>query len=234
MEELRFIIAVVWCAIGFAAYYFLSNSKSFTDRIGPFYRNIDTQGNQVLQQRMLGLIFLGLISALIIIFLPGATLKEYGLGFAFQALPPWWTFLAIPLILVLGFYSARKPGNLKLYPQIRTRKWSPGLLALSGVSWLAFLIGYEALFRGFLLHASLDIMAPAPAIALNCALYAFAHFYKGPGETYGAFFIGILLCYVTIVTGNFWSAVILHSVMALSNEWFSLSAHPDMKLVKAK
>ena len=232
-EELRFIIAVVWCAIGFGAYYFLSNSKSFTGRIGPLYRKLDTQGNQVLIQRMLGLLFLGVFSVLIIILLPGATLKEYGLGFAFQEPPPWWTFLALPLILVLGFYSARKPGNLQLYPQIRYREWSPGLLALSGVSWVAFLIGYEAFFRGFLLHASLDIMAAGPAIALNCTLYAFAHFYKGPGETYGALLVGILLCYLTMVTGNFWSALILHSIMALSNEWFSLRAHPEMLIKKS-
>ena len=234
IEELRFIIAVIWCATGFAAYYFLSNNKSFTDRIGPLYRNIDTQSNQVLQQRMLGLLFLGVFSALIILLLPGTTLREYGLGFAFLAPPPWWTFLALPLILILVFFSAKKTGNLKLYPQIRTREWSPGLLALSGVSWVAFLIGYEFLFRGFLLFASFGIMEAAPAIALNCALYAFAHFYKGPGETYGALFVGILLCYLTLVTGNIWSAVFLHSVMALSNEWFSLRAHPDKKLVKAR
>jgi membrane protease YdiL (CAAX protease family) len=213
-EELRFIIAVSWCAIGFAAYYFLS------------------QGKQVLIQRMLGLLILGGGSVLLIILLPGATLKNYGLGFAFQAAPPWWAFLAVPLILVLGYFAAGKSENLKLYPQIRSPEWSPQLVALSAASWVVFLIAYEALFRGLLLHASLEVMATAPAIALNCALYAFAHFYKGPGETFGAIFVGVLFCYLTFVTGNFWCALILHSVMALSNEWFSLRAHPDMKIVK--
>jgi membrane protease YdiL (CAAX protease family) len=42
--------------------------------------------------------------------------------------------------------------------------------------------------------------------------------------------VGILLCYITLHTGNIWSAVIIHSSMALSNEWFSLRSHPNMHL----
>ena len=108
------------------------------------------------------------------------------------------------------------------------------MIAISGISWILFLVGYEFLFRGFLLQASLGVMETGPAIALNCALYAFAHFYKGPGETFGAIPAGILFCYLTLLTGNIWCAVILHSVMALSNEWFSLKAHPEMSFTRAR
>jgi len=99
---------------------------------------------------------------------------------------------------------------------------------------MIFLVAYEFFFRGFILYASLTVLDPWSAIALNCSLYGFAHFYKGPGETFGAIIVGVLLCYLTIVTGNIWSAVAIHSVMALSNEWFSLRAHPDMKLIRNK
>ena len=73
-------------------------------------------------------------------------------------------------------------------------------------------------------------MGPWAAIALNCSLYAFAHFYKGPGETFGAIPLGIMFCYLTLLTGNIWTAVVIHSVMALSNEWFSIRANPDINL----
>lgn len=232
-EELRFIMAVSWCAIGFALYYFLSNNNAFSGKVGIINRRFDGQGNQVLLQRTLGVFFLGILSAMIIILLPGISPGDYGLGFAFQAAPPWWTFLLIPLILVLGFYTAKKDGNLASYPQIRAKTWTPAMIAISGTSWILFLVGYEFLFRGFLLQASLGIMATGPAIALNCALYALAHFYKGPGETFGAIPVGIVLCYITLSTGNIWGAVILHSVMALSNEWFSLYFHPEMEIIKA-
>jgi membrane protease YdiL (CAAX protease family) len=232
-EDLWFTIAILWSAVGFGSYYFLSHNKSFVCRFENACKILDRQGNQVLLQRILGLFFLGIVSALIIVFLPGTGLKEYGLTFNFRSAPPWWSWLLIPLILILGYFAARKPGNLKLYPQIRASIWTRAIILLSSVSWLLFLIGYEFLFRGFVLHASLELTGPVPAIALNCALYAFAHFYKGPGEAFGAIPVGVLFCYLTLFTGNIWCAVLLHSVMALSNEWFSLGAHPEMS-VKGK
>ena len=233
-EDFRFTIAILWCVVGFGSYYFLSKNSTLISRFESLCRFPDKQGKQVLLQRALGLLFLGVLSVLIISLMPGDSLNEYGLTFKFNALPPWWSWLLLPLILLLGYFTARTPGNLKLYPQIRTNTWTPGILAVSSISWILFLIGYEFLFRGFVFHASLDIMEPVPAIALNSAVYAFAHFYKGPGETFGAIPAGILFCYLTLLTGNIWCAVILHSVMALSNEWFSLKAHPEMSFTRAR
>lgn len=231
--ELGFALAVLWCAVGFSTYYFLSHNPAFVGRIGPIAKSIDKQAKQVILQRVLGVLFLGIFSAIIIMILPGLSLKDCGLGFSFNSLPPWWAYLLVPLILGIGFFSSRNPRNLAMYPQIRMREWTSGILVFSALSWIVFLIGYEFLFRGFLLHASLNIMPPIPAFALNLSLYALAHVYKGPGETYGAIPVGFILCYLTLVTGNIWSAVILHSVMALSNEWFSIKAHPEMKIIRS-
>ena len=229
-ETLRFSIAILWCVVGFGAYYFISQNRTIVRIFGDLFRILDKQGNQVVFQRLLGFLLLGVFSVLILLLLPQAAIQEYGLNFKFRSPPPWWSALLIPLVLVLSYQTARKPANLKLYPQIRAKQWSRSMLALSSISWVIFLIGYEFLFRGFLLYASLELLEPVPAIALNCALYAFAHFYKGPAESFGAIPAGIILCYLSLITGNIWSAVLVHSVMALSNEWFSLRAHPDMQV----
>ena len=230
--ELGFVLAVAWSAIGFATYYFLSHSQTLAGQIKSGIKGIEKQANKIVLQRILGLFFLGIVSGMIILILPGVTLSDYGLSLVFSKVPPWWSYLLIPIILVLGFNAASGPRNLLMYPQIRSKQWTPKLISLSAISWIAFLIGYEFLFRGFLLYASLAIMDPMPAIALNCTIYALAHIYKGPGETFGAIPVGVLLCYLTLLTGNIWSAVILHSIMALSNEWFSIRFHPDMKVLK--
>ena len=233
-ENLLFSFAVLWCVVGFGSYYFLSHSSKCSRRVGSICKILDQQGNQVVLQRMWGLLFLGLFSALIIMALPNADLKAYGLSFQFLAAPPWWTWLLLPLILIMSRFAARKTSNLEQYPQIRAKQWNSGMITISSISWVLFLVGYEFLFRGFLLHASLGVMGAGPAIALNSAIYGFAHFYKGPGETFGAIPVGILLCYLTLVTGNIWCAVLIHSVMALSNEWFSLHFHPEMEIIKAR
>ena len=224
----HFIIAVLWSVVGFGCYYFLSRNKSLVLKIWKANPDLDLQVKQVVLQRVWGFLFLGIFSAMLILLVLDGNLHGYGLGFSFLKPIPWWVFLLIPVILVVGFFSASKPGNLALYPQIRVKYWTPGTLALSGFSWVIFLIGYEFLFRGFMLYASLDVMGPWAAIALNCSLYAFAHFYKSPGEAFGAIPLGIMFCYLTLLTGNIWTAVVIHSVMALSNEWFSIRANPDL------
>jgi membrane protease YdiL (CAAX protease family) len=233
-ENLRFSIALLWSVVGFGSYYFLSQSSKCSRRVGSICKILDQQGNKVALQRMWGLLFLGVISALIILVLPGISLKAYGLNFRFLAAPPWWTWLLLALIPVMNYFAAQKTSNLEQYPQIRARQWNRGVISVSAMSWVLFLVGYEFLFRGFLLHASLEVMSAGPAIALNSAIYGFAHFYKGPGETFGAIPVGILLCYLTLVTGNIWCAVLIHSVMSLSNEWFSLRFHPEMEILKAR
>jgi membrane protease YdiL (CAAX protease family) len=228
-ENINFSIAVLWGVAGFASYYFLSKAEIPARSLSNRLRS-DIRVTGVVIQRSWGLLFTGIISALIATLVFKESLADFGLGFGFEQLPPWWSYLVLPLILVSGYYSSSSPGNLKLYPQIRIETWTPCIVAISAVSWILFLVAYEFLFRGFLLGASLMVMGPWPAISLNTALYAFAHFYKGPGETYGAIPIGFLLCYLTLVTGNIWSAVVIHSVMALSNEWFSIMAHPEMQI----
>ncbi len=230
-EYAHFLIAVMWSVVGFACYYFLSLNKLLAIKIWKSNPDLDHQVKQVVLQRTWGLLFLGIISIVIIQLLLKGNLRDYGLGISFLAPPPWWSYLFIPIILVAGYFSAKKPGNLAQYPQMRIKEWTPGILALSGISWVIFLIAYEFLFRGFLLYASLEVMDPWAAIALSCSIYAFAHLYKGPGETFGAIPMGILLCYLTLLTGNIWSAVGLHSVMALSNEWFSIRMNPDLKVM---
>jgi len=229
-EHTRFILAIMWSMAGFACYFFLSDKKSLTLRFWKFNPGLDIYIKQVLLQRTWGLLFLGILPAGLILLQFGESLSDFGLGFSFEMPPPWWSYLLIPVILVAGYFSASTPGNLSLYPQMRIKKWTPGILALSGLSWIVFLIAYEFLFRGFLLYATLTLLEPWSAIAINCTLYAFAHFYKGPGETFGAIPLGILFCYLTLLTGNIWSAVVVHSIMALSNEWYSIWINPDLKV----
>ncbi len=221
MDQIEFIVAILWAVIGFAGYYFLAHRKSASGK-----------AREVLAQRGWGVFFMGFVTMLIIFLVFKDKPASYGFGFSFLLPPPWWSYLILPLIITANYFQSSSQANLAMYPQIRIEKWSGKLLALSGLSWIAFLVAYEFFFRGFLLFASLTVLDPWPAIALNCSLYGFAHFYKGPGETFGAIIVGVLLCYLTIHTGNIWSAVVIHSLMALSNEWFSLSAHPKMKLLR--
>jgi len=233
-EILFFVIAVVWTSLGFASYFFLSRNTSLSQKIWSSHPSLDAQAREIIIQRIWGFLFMGVVPVLFIVLWPGQTLTEYGLSFTFLSRPPWWMLAVIAFIILAGAFAAAKPANLEMYPQIRCKQWTPGMVTISSITWLVFLLGYEFLFRGFLLFASLELMDVWAAIALNCALYVFAHLYKGPAETIGTLPFGILFCYLTLLTGNIWSALLIHSIMALSNEWWSLRKQADMQVVWKK
>ncbi|MFO7932642.1 MAG: type II CAAX endopeptidase family protein [Bacteroidales bacterium] len=229
-----FLISVFWAVAGFASYYLLAKNELLSRRL----RNIVSRWNfhiiQVVLQRTWGVVFLGIFSGLIIKVILNDSLIAYGLGFSFSRPPPWWAYLILPLIMAGSHLQASRSANLSLYPQFRIMRWTSRIFLLNAITWILFLIAYEFLFRGFLLFGSMYVLEPRQAVLLNCLLYALAHLYKGPTETIGAIPFGVLLCYLTLITGNIWSAVVIHSFMALTNEWMSIRAHPGMSLVKRK
>ena len=233
-DDIHFIITIIWISTGFGLYYFLSIHSSLAARIWKVQPGLDLRVKQVLLQRIWGLIFLGLIPVGIVLLVFNKPLLGFGLNFRFSVPPPWWTYLLLPLILLVGYFNSPREGNLARYPQIRVKIWTMRLLMLNGISWIIFLVAYEFFFRGFLLYASLSIMSPWQAIMLNSVLYATAHFYKGPAEAFGSIPAGILFCYLTILTGNIGTVIFLHAFMAISLEWLSLRAHPEMKYESSK
>ena len=248
-EIIRFMVALAWGPLAFALYYLLirnslpaegsgniSRTMKDSSASGPGVIFTESSGNisRIMRQRLLGVLLFGLVTAVIIRLLFRGSPADYGAGLIFDRPPPWWIYPLFVLIPVSAYFTASSQWNLAVYPQIRIKTWTPSILLVSSLSWILYLVAYEYFFRGFLLTASVAVMTAWQAIALNCLLYALAHLYKGRHETIGSIPVGILLCYLTLFTGNIWSAVAIHSVMALSNEWFSIRAHPGMQFRKGK
>lgn len=226
------LTGLLWSLTGFACYYFLSKNGQLSIRLSSIFPSVHPAVIRVMLQRAWGVLFLGIIPFIIVMLGFRSTPSDFGLHFTFLQPPPLWSYALIPMIPVMSYFTASMPSNLAFYPQIRSNSWTRGTLWINGVSWIVFLIAYEFLFRGFLLFSSLPLLDPFYAIILNVGLYASAHFYKGPSEVVGSIPIGFVFCYMTLMTGNIWSAVTIHSIMAISHEWFSLRAHPEMKLIK--
>ncbi|XOV94647.1 MAG: lysostaphin resistance A-like protein [Bacteroidota bacterium] len=126
--------------------------------------------------------------------------------------------IAIPLIAS----SAKKPETLEKYPQIRQKQWSGKTVLINITGWSAYLFGYELLFRGLLLFPLVDRFGVWPAIAINTTLYSTTHIAKGLNEAVAAIPTGILLCVLTLMTGNIWIAFLVHLIIALTNSFAAL------------
>ncbi|MEX0598166.1 MAG: CPBP family intramembrane glutamic endopeptidase [Candidatus Paceibacterota bacterium] len=225
----EFIHSFSVVSFGFVFYYFFTGSPSF--KLWESLKSDNTR--PVLIQRLTGIFFFGFVPIIIILFFLRSNLTNYGTGMPDYKTLIWLLLLSV-VIIPLNYFNSKNTDNLSHYPQIRNPEWSYSLILLSALSWIAYLFAYEFLFRGFFLFTSVAVLGIWPAIILNAGVYSLVHLPKGSKETLGAIPFGILLAYLVIETGSFWIAFFAHVILALSNEWSSLAAQPEMHLKKYK
>ena len=229
-DSLEFVSTLISVSVGFILYYFTSKSATikniFISRLG----KERTKAGWVLFERLTGVFFFGFIPIILVLVLYKKGLHQFGVQSGELLISFYWILGLMPVIILMSYLNAGKKANLNMYPQIRKSDWNFQLIIASALSWIVYLMAYEFMFRGFLLFISVAYLGVWPAIALNVAIYALVHVPKGATEAIGAIPLGILLCIVTLQTGSIIMALAIHIIMALSNEWFSLKAHPDMKV----
>jgi membrane protease YdiL (CAAX protease family) len=162
-------------------------------------------------------------------FTPAFFLKPADLGFLWPSPGQWLNTLLVSI--PLGFVSAAvarraasRPQHLAQYPELRTSRWTRSLWWQSTLGWLLYDTAYEFMFRGFLFMNLLSERGALAAITLTVALYSAAHLPRGSREVLLCIPFGIFLCLTTWLTQSIWAAVIVHSALSVSNEFFSIRA----------
>ncbi len=183
-------------------------------------------------QRILGLLTYALIPLAIVHIFYYTPLSKYGFNLKNAETSSIWILILGSIIITANYFLAGKQANLKNYPQIRLKKWTPGKLFINDFTWILYLLGYEFMFRGLLLFSFYYAYGILPAIAINCLLYSLVHIPKGQKETYGAIPLGVILSIITLNTGSFLTAFVFHVIMALSNDHFAIKSHPKMYFQK--
>lgn len=218
--------------IGFVTYWFLAESKRIRDRINATWAHPKASIAWVIYQKLVGVLFLGVIPLFIAIaFLP-FSMSEYGLSFQNTGASMLWILALAAVIFPLNINAAKRPENLAYYPMMRVEKWSSKLLIINSLATISYLFSYELLFRGILLTACVAGLGVWPAIAINMALYSTTHLPKGPAETIGAIPFGLLMCYITLTVGTIWVAVVIHVILSLSNDYLAVYYNPKMKFTR--
>lgn len=227
-EDLAIILSLASVTIFFIIYHFFVNSEKFSEK----WTGEKGPVRKVVAQRLSGLIILGVIPISIALLVTRESPAYFGISFQNGSRTLLWALAASGVIVFLSFLNARKPSNLRMYPQIRVKHWTYSLLFWSNLTWVLYLLGYETLFRGILFFPLLHHLGLVAALSVNVAIYSLAHIPKGITEAIGAIPFGIVVCLAAYATGNIWFPFLVHSVMALSSEWFSLYFHPEMHLKK--
>ena len=182
--------------------------------------------------RYTGTFYFLLIPLIVTIFVIERNLGDFGINFTNISESLIWIFgLGGSIVLIQSIIAGNKT-NLDQYPQVRVKEWSTGLFINNSFLWFIYLFSYEFMFRGFLLFGSVYAFGVWPGILLNTTMYSLAHIPKGAREAIMAIPFGIFICYITLRTETIWVAVFVHLVLALSNDFFSIRANPEMMFKK--
>jgi membrane protease YdiL (CAAX protease family) len=109
-----------------------------------------------------------------------------------------WTLAACLGMAIILWFLARTPSMQKYY-DARAPRETVRLIYLTGVD----LLGWEFVWRGFLLFGMARIIGPGPAILFQAVPFAFMHLGKPEVETLSTIFGGIGFGFVAWQTQSF-------------------------------
>ncbi len=232
MENIKFystVLSISTLTVAFIAFFFVSNNKIIARF---FVKNSGEEAGQikfVLFQRLTGVLCFGIFPALMLVAFKNDSFYKSWLAIHLN----FSSFIIIVtiggILVLINWVASRSPENLAKYPQIRARAWPFSLLLLSAISWIAYLFAYEFMFRGFFLFNCVGEIGIFASIIINVVFYSLVHLHKGKKETLGSIPLGIIFCLITIHFGTIWGAFWIHCCLALSNEWFSIKYHKEIK-----
>ena len=125
-----------------------------------------------------------------------------------------------PVALAAGWVGARSPAIAAVYPLGGGLGRDPIAFAVHAGFYLLYYLGFEYLFRGFLLLGTKDDIGPTAANLLQACLVTAFHFGKPGMEMAAAFPASLLFGWATLRTGSIWCALAAHWVVGISMDWF--------------
>lgn len=228
-SDALFVITVGTATLCFCLYWFVAHSdrlKAWVDaRNGEGY--FDQYG--AIYQKLIGVLYLGCIPMTITFLLLPGTPEQYGVGDANWTVSLYWILLFGGAISFIPWYSARQEEMYNFYPQVRVRDWNRRLIVINALVWVLYMFAYEFLFRGFLLMGVAAAFGWWPAIIVTAALSATTHIPKGAKETFGTIPLSFVLSLIVIQTGAIWACVATHAILAISNDYWAVFYHPQMR-----
>lgn len=214
-------------------YYYLIHSGVLTNLIensvNPHFHEITL----FLSKKTAGFLILGVIPAFLFFGLSGKPLQNLGLSFE-KLISNSILILILSVIIVLILFVSHRVNPDKNTLEFDIKTWTGKQFLINCLGWVLYLTGYEILFRGILLMACYSSFGLWPAIAINVAIYSAIHMVKGKEQAIGAIFFGTTACYFALTRETIWIPLIMHIVLSLFSDYFSIRFNKELKFVNVK
>ena len=148
------------------------------------------------------------------------SLADLGLGLGRWREGLGWVALGVPLAVIAGRIAAGDPAMRAVYPLYPRALDGPGGFWGYAALQLLYYAGWEALFRGVLLHGLADSLGHQTANIVQTGLSVTTHFGRALPETLSALPAGLVFGAVALRTRSIWYVVLIHWAVGVSMDWF--------------
>jgi len=203
--------------------YFYFGIQDFFAKSFPSVDNIDYW--KYIYHNFIPLFLFFILGIIFIKFVLKAKLKDYGLGLGDRRAGFKLLTFAAPILILAGFTTVWDSGMNQMYPLAREVIYAPfGFVFLYYLSYIAYYIGWEFLFRGLLVF-SLEKRGPLLAIMVSTMISALIHssiagFGKPFAETASAIIAGVAFGYTAYRTRSIWYSFFMHAIVGFSTDLF--------------
>jgi membrane protease YdiL (CAAX protease family) len=229
--EVLAFAAIFSVLLFFFLYYFTAKKKILHDLVfKPLFPSGSPGALEFVSFKMTGILFTGIIPFILFVII--FRTEPTRIGFVTGRTCHFW-YLLILLILVtalLSFNLSKGRSVQERSPELKIIDWFPRHIVLSVSAWVIYILGYEFLFRGVLWFLCYEAFGFWPALAINLVLYFLVHLPQGKFMAAGALPVGIVLCLLSWLTGSFIPAFLIHSLIAVLTDLFSLYHNPEVRL----
>ncbi len=168
-----------------------------------------------------------LVAPLLLSWVAGGTFtRRYGLGLGDWRAGMAITGLFLAVMLPVVWVASRFPTFAGHYPLAGQAAFtlhlgggkverSVTLFALYEAAYFLYFVGWEFLFRGWMLNGLLRRFGRGGAILIQTAPFALMHLGKPELEALGSIIAGIALGVLALRTRSFWYGALLHGVIAV-------------------
>jgi membrane protease YdiL (CAAX protease family) len=162
----------------------------------------------------------GIVPALVVVVGFRHSLADYGVTAGHWRRVLIWIVLTVPMFVISSYVAAGMPEFQSQYPVNRSAGASASMFAFHALSYLAFYIGWEFFFRGFLLFGLEKPLGPVNAILIQAIVSSLLHIGDPASEAFGGFFIGLLWGFMAFRTRSLLPSLAGHAALGLALDWF--------------
>lgn len=157
------------------------------------------------------------------------SVREMGLGLGDWKLAGALALAYLPLVAIGTWFLSGQADFQLQYPRLRESALDLRVFALYHTLYLFYWLGWEYLWRGFVLFGTVRAVGPVLAIVLQTVPFAILHASKPPAEAYLSILGGLALGALVWRCRSFWIAVPIHAAqMLLLEAWIVLRMRADV------